>query len=499
MTKRPNLLIVMVDQLTGTLFPDGPAPFLHAPNLRRMAEHSLKFTNCYTASPICAPARASLLSGLPPSQTRVYDNGSELVSDIPTYAHLLRNAGYQTSLAGKMHFVGPDQLHGFEERLTPDDFPADFGWTPEHTGKGQTKKAGHLSLHNVMNAGVNDAEGQFDYDDDVAFQAVQKLYQLSRNADPRPWCLTVSFAHPSGLFSTQQKYWDLYKNAPEVVAPHATPYAELDPHSQKLMDMVKLPGASVTADDTQRARQAYFANISYIDEKIGQIFSVLEESEQDATVIFISDHGEMLGERGLWFPMNFFENAARVPLMIYTPSCEPQTLRAPVSTLDLCPTLCRLAGIDAPSIAPWIEGNDLIALARGATPSVVAMEYAADGASAPIVALREGAWKYIVSAPDGEMLFDLASDPKERQNLVDEARAAPILAHFRTSSQARWDLESFGKDVSQSRMRRRFVHNALNNGAYFPWDYKPLRAASERYMRNHISLQAAPETRQYAS
>ena len=117
---KPNLLIFMVDQLNGTLFPDGPADFLHTPNLKRLAARSTRFANCYTASPLCAPARASFMSGQLPSRTRVYDNAAEFASDIPTYAHHLRRAGYQTALSGKMHFVGPDQLHGFEQRLTTD-------------------------------------------------------------------------------------------------------------------------------------------------------------------------------------------------------------------------------------------------------------------------------------------------------------------------------------------------------------------------------------------
>ena len=111
----PNILILMVDQLNGTLFPDGPAEWLHAPNLKKLAARSVRFQNCYTASPLCAPGRASFMSGQLPSVTGVYDNAAEFPSSLPTYAHHLRRAGYQTALSGKMHFVGPDQLHGFED------------------------------------------------------------------------------------------------------------------------------------------------------------------------------------------------------------------------------------------------------------------------------------------------------------------------------------------------------------------------------------------------
>ena len=127
----------MVDQLNGTLFPDGPADFLHVPHLKALAARSARFANNYTASPLCAPGRAAFMSGQLPSRTRVYDNAAEFASDIPTYAHHLRAAGYYTCLSGKMHFVGPDQLHGFEERLTTDIYPADFGWTPDYRKPGE--------------------------------------------------------------------------------------------------------------------------------------------------------------------------------------------------------------------------------------------------------------------------------------------------------------------------------------------------------------------------
>ena len=195
---QPNFLILMADQLNGTLFPDGPADFLHAPNLRRLAQRSVRFANTYTASPLCAPARASFMSGQLPSGTRVYDNAAEFSSEIPTFAHHLRRAGYQTTLSGKMHFVGPDQMHGFEERLTTDIYPADFGWTPDYRKPGERIDWWYHNLGSVTGAGVAEITNQLEYDDEVAYHAGRKLYDLSRRQDGRPWCLTVSFTHPHG-------------------------------------------------------------------------------------------------------------------------------------------------------------------------------------------------------------------------------------------------------------------------------------------------------------
>lgn len=498
MTERPNILILMVDQLTGTLFPDGPAEFLHAPNLRRLAAISTRFANAYTGSPLCAPGRASFMSGQLPRRTRVYDNAAEFASDIPTYAHHLRRAGYQTVLSGKMHFVGPDQMHGFEERLTTDIYPADFGWTPDYRKPGERIDWWYHNMGSVVGAGVAEITNQLEYDDDVAFQAVQKLYDLSRGADPRPWCLTVSFTHPHDPFVARRKYWDLYEGHPELTPPEAIAYDDQDPHSKRLLDACDWRGLDVQPHHIRRARQGYFANISYVDDKIGEILSVLEATRQKAIILFVSDHGEMLGRRGLWFKMNFFEGSARVPLMIAAPGMAGGLIEAPVSTIDVLPTVCALAGVAMDDVAPWTDGESLLPLMRGEVrQSPVAMEYAAEGSIAPMVALRAGAWKYIRCAADPEMLFDLASDPEERVNLADDPRAAEVLAHFQTLADERWDLTAYDAEVRQSQARRWVVYEALRNGHYYPWDYQPLRAASERYMRNHMDLNVLEENKRF--
>ncbi|MEJ6387993.1 choline-sulfatase [Gymnodinialimonas ulvae] len=496
---KPNILIVMVDQLNGTLFPDGPAPWLHAPNLAALAERSTRFANAYTASPLCAPGRASFMSGLLPSRTGVYDNAAEFPSSLPTYAHHLRRAGYYTALAGKMHFVGPDQLHGFEERLTTDIYPADFGWTPDYRKPGERIEWWYHNMGSVTGAGVAEITNQMEYDDAVAFEAEQKLYDLSRGHDARPWCLTVSFTHPHDPYVARQRFWDLYEGC-EYLSPDVADlgYEAQDPHSKRIFDANDWRSFDITPQDINRARRAYFANISYLDEKIGGILDVLERTRQDAVVIFVSDHGDMLGERGLWFKMTFYEGSARVPLMIAAPGMEPGLVEAPVSTIDLCPTLCDLAGVDMSEVVPWTEGESLTPLGRGGTRiSPVAMEYAAEASHSPLIALREGRWKYTNCAIDPEQLFDLAADPKELTNRAEDPACAEVLERFRRMAAARWDLERFDAEVRQSQACRWVVYEALRNGAHYPWDFQPLRDASNRYMRNHMDLNEVEENQRF--
>lgn len=485
----------MVDQLSGVLFPDGPADFLHVPNLRKLAERSTRFSNAYTASPLCSPARASFMSGQLPRRTRVYDNAAEFASDIPTYAHHLRRAGYQTCLSGKMHFVGPDQLHGFEERLTTDIYPADFGWTPDYRKPGERIDWWYHNLGSVTGAGVAEITNQYEYDDEVAYHACRKLYDLSRGGDERPWCLTVSFTHPHDPFVARKKYWDLYEGIPELEPPEAVPYDDMDPHSRRLMDACDWRGLDVTRDHIRHARQGYFANISYVDDKLGEILDVLERSRQEAVVVFLSDHGEMLGERGMWFKMSFHEPSARVPLMIASTEMTPGRIATPVSTIDVLPTICDLAGIPMDQVMPWTDGSSLAHGAEQRGP--VAMEYAAEGSITPLVALRDGDWKYIACLADPELLFNLADDPGERVNRATDPAAALVLQRMRDMAAQRWDLPAYDDEVRQSQARRWVVYEALRNGGYQSWDHQPVQPAAERYMRNHMDLNVLEESKRF--
>lgn len=500
MDNRPNILVIMVDQANGTLFPDGPAPFLHTPNLKRLARQSVRFANTYTASPLCAPARASFMSGQLPSRTRVYDNAAEFASDIPTFAHHLRRAGYATTLAGKMHFVGPDQLHGFEERLTTDIYPADFGWTPDYTKPAERIDWWYHNLGSVTGAGVAEITNQMEYDDEVAYHATRKLYDLSRRQDGRPWCLTVSFTHPHDPYVARRRFWDLYEESP-ALEPEVPPLAfeDHDPQSRRILESCDFRAFDITPEQVRRARQGYFASISYIDEKIGDILDVLERGRMadNTAILFVSDHGDMLGERGLWFKMNFFEGSARVPLMIAAPGWAPGRIDTPVSTLDVAPTLAALAGIDISTLSRWTDGVDLTPVAKGADRAPVPMEYAAESTVAPTVCLRDGRWKLMLCAVDPPMLYDLETDPHELVNLAADPEHAATLERLAAQAMARWDLDAFDADVRESQARRWAVYDALRNGAYFPWDYQPLQRASERYMRNHMDLNVLEENQRY--
>jgi choline-sulfatase len=192
---RPNVLLIMVDQLAAGWLPAYGHEVVSSPSLDALAASGVVFESAYCPSPLCAPSRAALLTGRLPSEIGVYDNAAELRASEPTLMHRLRAAGYDTCLSGKMHFVGPDQLHGFEQRLTTDVYPADLDWTPDWRVPLSERLPWYHTMESVLTPGVCAASMQMDYDDEVAHRAVRKLRDLARDR-ARPFFLCVSFTNP---------------------------------------------------------------------------------------------------------------------------------------------------------------------------------------------------------------------------------------------------------------------------------------------------------------
>jgi choline-sulfatase len=489
--KAPNVLIVMADQMAPAFLPVYGHAMTRAPNMLALARSGVVFNSAYCNSPLCSPSRASFMSGLLPSRTRVYDNAAEFGADLPTFAHCLRLRGYQTILSGKMHFCGPDQLHGFEERLTTDIYPADFGWTPDWD-RPEHRPSWYHNMSSVRQAGVCVRTNQVDFDDEAAFMAERAIFDIARSRDRRPFLLVASFSHPHDPFAVPQRYWDLYRDSDiDMPAPAIAPEA-LDAHSRRLRRVCAMDAEPVTEAQVRDARHAYYGAIAYIDDLLGRLMAALRSAglAEDTIVVLTSDHGEMLGERGLWYKMSFFDGASRVPLVIASPGrFAPRRVAASVSLVDLMPTLIDISGGNRQSLGIAIDGRSLTPhLDGGAGHDEAIGEYLAEGAGAPIVMIRRGEFKFIHSAADPDQFYDLSHDPGERDNLAQNPTCAAVVADFRAEVGKRWDLAALDARVLESQRRRRLVDAALNKGEHRSWDFQPLRDASKQYMRNNMDL-----------
>lgn len=486
----PNILLIQADQMAAPALPFHGHPLVKAPHLAALAEAGVVFDRAYCNAPLCAPSRFSMLAGQLPSAIAAYDNAAEFPAGVPTFAHHLRLMGYRTVVAGKMHFVGPDQLHGFEERLTTDIYPADFGWTPDWEAPEARQDFFH-TMASVTEAGPCARSMQIDFDEEVAFHAVRKLYDLARAPVSRPFLMWVSFTHPHDPYAIAAPYWDRYRD--DQIDPPAVPALAADrhdPHSRRLLRNYGLEGRSLEPERIRAARHAYYGAIAYVDDKVGELMRALEDTgmRDDTVILFTSDHGDMLGERGLWFKMSFFEWAARVPLVVHAPDrFAPRRVADCVSLVDLFPTLLALAGGAGPEPAEPPAGRSLIPLIHGEAAGrdgLVAAEYLAEGAAGPLVMLRRGRHKYIVGEDSPAQLFDLEDDPNELSNLAGQAGHRAVAARFEAEVSRRWDFALLRRRVILSQRRRRLAHRALMLGAHRAWDYQPHVDAAQVYARN---------------
>jgi choline-sulfatase len=496
MSKRPNIVILMVDQLGAPALGVYGHPLVQSPNIDTIAVRGAVFDNFYSNFPLCAPARLALMTGRLCSNIGAWDNAAQIAADIPTFAHYLRLLGYRTCLSGKMHFIGPDQLHGFEERVTTDICPSDFNWTADWDDPWRTMDWFH-NMKNVSNAGIAERSLQQDYDEDVAHHAARKIFDWVREPGARPFLLVASFTHPHDPYVTPRRFWDLYKHD-EIDMPRVPfiPPEKRDPHSRRLWEQYDRGEFGVGEEHVRNARHAYYGSISYVDERIGEVLEALARARlmDETVIIFCADHGDMLGERGLWYKMSFYDWSSRVPLMMAGPAI-PKGVRvkANCSLVDILPTLVDLAaGGEWEGYPEPPDGESLLPLFDAENESRVAVsELMSEGVAAPYVMLREGRYKLTYVDHDPPQLFDMEADRGEMNDLTGSEAHAEVLKDMLAEISRRWDMPRLKHEIIVSQRRRRLVYRALTTGRFTPWDFQPYQDASKQYYRGTKSYHQA--------
>ena len=497
MTTQPNILVIMADQMVADLMGTYGHPVVRTPNLDRLARTGVRFDAAYCAYPVCSPSRSSMLSGRFASTNSAWDNATPIASDIPMLPHYVTLAGYDSALSGKMHYVGADQVHGFAKRLTTDMFPSTLAWTPDRDNVSRFVHPGNPDgppiAIDYVNAGPAQWTEQLQFDEETHYRALEylrsKRTQMSGSlqvpvAEPEsaPWLLVASYHHPHEPFLAPQRYWDMYEGLP--IEPVRVPASPDLPRSamDEWVDKLHGSGDVDLTDEEQmhRTRRAYFALVTYIDDKVGELLDTLEVTgnAENTIIVFTSDHGDMLGERGMVQKRTFYEWSARVPLIVGGgPVHAKGTVSdTPVSLVDLVPTLTEWIGIDA--VRP--DGRSFLAELqqdngeKEPRTEPVFVEYHSEGVYAPCWMRREGDLKYVYIHGHGEQLFNLATDPDETIDLAEDPEWAEVVSHARADVLARFDPDDIERRIRASIEDRRPVRAAMAaTGTVWAYDPDP--------------------------
>ncbi|MEM7443246.1 MAG: sulfatase-like hydrolase/transferase [Pseudomonadota bacterium] len=415
MTAR-NQLILMSDEHARSVTGCYGNPIVQTPHLDALASRGTRFANAYTPSPICVPARAAIATGLPIHLTGHWDNAHPYEGTPKSWAHILRDAGRDVVSIGKLHYRDAQMDTGFTEQILP-----------MHVEDGRGDIAGSIRAplpvrHQSRRLADNLGPGESSYTryDRAVRDAASNWLQQAGATGKEGWTLLVSFVAPHFPLVAPQAFYDLYGDVD--LAPNRPAPDETADHPW----LKALRGSYVYDNFTDAKRREalrnYYGLVSFLDDNIGEVLGALDTSgaASSTDIIYLSDHGDNLGERGMWGKSTFFEESAGVPL-IYAPIKRGEMheiCQTPVSLTDLYPTAL---GVLAKSEGGFgRSGRQLADLALSASDPdrPILAQYHAAGSPSGAFMVRRGRFKYCYYVGYEPQLFDLEADPNERQDLA---------------------------------------------------------------------------------
>jgi choline-sulfatase len=445
---KPNILLIMTDQHSPHISGCYGDPLVRTPNLDRLAHDGMRFNETYCASPVCGPSRLSFMTCRTPTHNRVWNNQHLLNPGTPTWAHTLGLAGYETSLIGRMHFEGPDQHHGFENRPCGELFASHPGVTTSRHRfpSGQDRTAVEKSGYGT---------GEYAWMDQHITEAACDYLKDHRDND-RPFAAVVVYVLPHCPYIAPKDLFDYYHDKVDIPSIEADQPAMIQWYRESRRQDMPIDDVHIRA-----ARAAYYGMVEQVDAMIGRVLQSLADAghADDTLVIYCSDHGEMLGEHGCWTKNNYYDASVRVPMIarwpgVITPVTTSDTI---CNLIDLGSTFADVAGAED---TPAWDGRSLLPLMRGdgddwinETCSEVVDE--STDPQIPSRMIRSGRWKLWTHLDsDGSMpvtLFDMQDDRGELHNLADDPAHRDVRDALLTKVLDGWDAAA----IQAESMRRR--------------------------------------------
>jgi len=431
----PNILFLMTDEHRPDLAGFAGNPVIRTPNLDWIAKRSVLFENAYTPSPVCIPARQCMMTGQFPRTCGCEVFGEDLPPFSRTFARTFSENAYNTVCCGKLHHTGPDQMQGWQRRIGAETRITDryINMDQEKLKRFKISQADHrwTNVKEVLRAGVGHSKNtiQDEYTLQGALDVIEEIFEspyYDKQQVNQPLLLKVSFVLPHYPYYCDESLFKYYLNRVPIFGPEQImsghPYLDT-----KHLEI----GKDVTLRDVQRATAAYYAMVETVDGYIGQVLDKLREAGQDLDdwiIVFTSDHGEMLGEHGIWAKHKFYESSVRVPLLIRYPArFNPRTVKENVNLCDLYATLCDLCHLETPD---HLDSRSMVNLMAGETEgwdNESISQYRGE-----FLMIKRDDLKYQYYGEDmPEVLWDLEKDPGETVNCISDPAYSEVLKSFR--------------------------------------------------------------------
>lgn len=437
-----NILILMADEMATMGLGCYGSVVARTPALDALAERGVLFDAAYTPSPICVPARAAIATGRYLHEIGHWSSAEPYDGAVPGWGHRLIEDGREVVSIGKLHYRRREDPTGFTEQIMPTHVVGGIGWT-----KGLIRDVlpdyGHTEdMAREIGPGETD---YLAHDRKVTAEAVGWLSDPLRRE--RPWCGFVSWFSPHYPLIAPEEFYrrfdpGQFESGPDAVPDH--------PILRQIAGFFS-HDAHFTPETRGIARASYLALCAFIDVQVDRVLRALAAAglERDTLVIFTSDHGEMLGNKGFWTKSTMYDDAVRVPLIVAGPGIEADFRDDPVSLIDLAPTICAAAELDYPGRG--FSGRSLL---DGAQPGrTVLSEYHDGGSPVGITMVRWERWKYVYYAQGHPpQLFDLTADAAEERDLA--AARPEILAEGRRRMRAMLDPEDVDARAHADQARR---------------------------------------------
>lgn len=466
-----NILFVMSDSLTPHLTGPYGDTAGSTPNLDRLASAGVVFENAYCNSPLCVPSRASMVTGRYVSDLGCFDNANEFSSEWPTMAHCLGAVGYETVIIGKMHFVGHDQVHGFNRISLDTDYTK--GYDPigymlaydwQQPSGGNPAGPGWMGPSYVQSKEWDHYPKHYDADEKIHSDAL--AYLSKKKPGCHPFFCCVSYHQPHNPFWIPEDIRGLFrdKELPLPVVPQGVDTCH-GPMDKWLDDFHYLPQVRedlMREDNLRWLYETYYGMVYDMDRRVGELMDLLGRNglDKDTAIVFASDHGDMLGHRGMLQKRYFYERSVRASLIFTFPGHwkEGHRICTPVSLIDLLPTFGDMTNAPLPEDLPGESLQPAVVTGKEPESRTIFTEYHGEGVHAPcFMALRDG-FKYIYVHGHEERLYNVREDPDEYTNLISEKKHSQVVSELRKSLLNEFDPEAVAEKATGSQQNRGFIY-----------------------------------------